>query len=83
MNHLRIDRNGWNKLHHAVKNGDLQEVERLLAVGLIDVNAGTGDGLFAPLHVAAKFGRFQIARRLVEHGALIDAQDRNGLVIVL
>ena len=52
------------KLHNAAKDGDIDEIRRLLSYGLVDVNK-TGDDEFglAPLHDAAWGGHRDIVAR--------------------
>ena len=61
----------------AVKAGDLQRVERLLAEGT-DVDAQQGDGATA-LHWAAHGDRHELAARLLRAGASVDAADDHGV----
>lgn len=76
------DKLGWTPIHHAVKNGNIAEVERLLATSNVaDVNASTTI-LSVPyycgttaLHIVANSGGREITRLLIEHGAEINAFD--------
>lgn len=70
-----LDREGnqWGALHYAVFNGHRQLVDELIARGA-NVNARSPN-LSTPLILAAREGRDEIARQLLEAGA--DAQQRN------
>jgi hypothetical protein len=65
--------NHWGALHYAVFNGHQQLVEDLIARGA-NVNA-LSPNLSTPLILAAREGRDEVARRLLESGA--DATARN------
>jgi ankyrin repeat protein len=65
--------NNWGALHYAVFNGHQQLVEDLIARGA-NVNA-LSPNLSTPLILAAREGRDEVARRLLESGA--DAKARN------
>jgi ankyrin repeat protein len=69
-------RDGTPPLHWAVRNGDRDSVERLLAAGA-DVDAANRYGL-RPLHVAIESGDAALTRRLLEAGAGTSALDRAG-----
>ncbi|MDE2974521.1 MAG: ankyrin repeat domain-containing protein [Gemmatimonadota bacterium] len=69
------DSDGSTPLHHAVGNGDLAMVVRLLDAGA-DVNAG--DWGRTPLHRAAERGDTAIVRVLAEAGANPDARNDRG-----
>lgn len=60
----------------AASEGDLQEVQHLLARG-IDVNSADYDGRTA-LHLAASEGHASVVEYLINHHAKIDAKDRWG-----
>ena len=57
-------------LHVAVKNGELETVDRLLKQGT-DINRINDDGL-TPLQIAAKASHLEIVRLLLKHGAQTD-----------
>ena len=64
------------KLHEAAEQGDLSQVQLLLAKGA-DVNAAD-TGLFTPLHGAVTYGYEDVVRVLIEHGADVNARDTGG-----
>ena len=68
---------GWSPLMHAVEQNRGDIVELLLTEQGIEVNVANNDGVTA-LHRAAALGRREIARRLVQAGALVDLEDRSG-----
>ena len=70
---LEREGNNWGALHYAVFNGHQQLVEDLIARGA-NVNA-LSPNLSTPLILAAREGRDEVARRLLESGA--DATARN------
>jgi ankyrin repeat protein len=63
-------------LHQAVRQGDVQAVERLVAQGA-DVNA-TDEYKATPLHLAAEKGRTTVAEMLLDKGAGLGARDSGG-----
>jgi ankyrin repeat protein len=69
-------RDGTPALHWAVRAGDRESVERLLAAGA-DVNAANRYGV-RPLNVALEAGDVALTRRLLEAGADAAAPDRAG-----
>lgn len=60
-----------DSLHQAAKDGNLEQVTRLIAAGA-DVNA-RGNRAQTPLHFAAQKGHEQIARLLIARGADVNA----------
>lgn len=64
-------------LHNAARNGDLKQVEKLIAQG-IDVNAPGPDGE-APLTIAALQGQREIVALLLERGAKLQLRNKGGL----
>jgi len=63
------DQNGHTPLHYAVIAGSTRAAESLLSRGA-EVNAGLGQhGGWTALDLAAAFGRAEIARLLLAHGA--------------
>src|SRR6188474_1733301 len=69
-------RDGTPALHWAVRAGDRDSVERLLAAGA-DVNAANRYGV-RPLEVALEAGDAALTRRLLEAGADTAAPNRAG-----
>lgn len=61
------------RLHRAADDGDLAEIERLVAAGY-DVNLFDDMGR-TPLHYAAVGGRLEAIVALLGHGALVNAND--------
>jgi ankyrin repeat protein len=58
-----------NKLHQAVWDNDVDEIERLLAIGW-DVNCSATFAQGAtPLHIAAGYDRYEMAKILLQNGA--------------
>jgi ankyrin repeat protein len=57
-------------LHHAAKQPSIEIVEYLLSLGL-DVNAHDQEGV-TPLVYATEAGHYDVARFLIERGALLD-----------
>ena len=55
----------------------LREVSQFLIEHGADVNARSSD-LSTPLHTAARCGRIEVVRLLLEYGANVDAEDRRG-----
>ena len=78
--HLQ-DKNGFTCLHAAAEGGHVEVVSKLLAVGAKEnpdyVNAPNHSGS-TPLMVTCSNGHVNIATYLVEHGANIHLQDKNG-----
>ena len=69
-------------LHVAVAKGDLEEVLALaLASAGQDLNRRTTSVLYAPIHVAAYFGRADVVGVLANHGADLDATSRDGSAV--
>ena len=56
---------------------DLCDAVSCLVKNGADVNASTNDNCI-PLMIASKYGYVKVITFLVEHGAIIDFQDRNG-----
>ena len=63
-----------NALSIAVKNNDINQTQTLLAKG-VDVNAGE----IPPLLEASLTGHIEIVRMLLEKGAQVDREDRQGV----
>ena len=64
-------------LHYATFCG-LHDVVEVLATGLQDVNSRNFNNELTPLHLASREGYLDIARFLVEHGAIAASQDQRG-----
>uniref|UniRef100_A0A7S3NAU5 glutaminase n=1 Tax=Euplotes harpa TaxID=151035 RepID=A0A7S3NAU5_9SPIT len=63
-------------LLYLAKQGKLRDVRRAIANGL-NVNYPDYDHR-TPLHIACNYGRFEIVKYLVSHGAKIDVKDNFG-----
>lgn len=64
-------------LHSAIRDGDLDELKRLLSTGQANVNATDNNGC-CPLVIATKLRHLDIVQILLQHHAYIDATDNNG-----
>jgi ankyrin repeat protein len=73
-----IDEHGTTALHLASANGCVDIVSYLIAVGA-NVNAGTKEDRFTPLHFAAYYGQQETAKMLLENGAMVDAGAATGI----
>ncbi len=60
------------RLHQAARDGDLEQVKKLIAQGA-DVNASNGDEKWTPLLAAAKAGHADVINVLLKNGAKVDA----------
>lgn len=69
------DNNGWNKLHHAVYEGNLENVTTQLKE--YDIHSITTAGL-SPLHIAVKKRDKVLITLLLENNANIEAKDNKG-----
>ncbi|QOG12532.1 ankyrin repeat domain-containing protein [Arcobacter sp. FWKO B] len=67
--------NGWNSLHNAVYNGNIQDIE--IALKNNSIQSVTTAGL-SPLHIAIKKRDLNIITYLLEIGADINAKDAKG-----
>ncbi len=70
--------NGWNILHNAVYNDDVELVKKILKQNNIDIDAKSKAGI-SPLHIAVKNRDLKIVKILIKNGADVDIQDNNGL----
>ena len=61
----------------AAREGKPDVVKALLSGGNVDVNVTDAQGN-TPLIEAARFGHDSVARALVEHGAKLDAKNKDG-----
>lgn len=68
---------GDTALHIAAGHGDAVEIATLLVHAGADVNA-LRNGAATPLHCAANTGQLDVARVLLDHGALGGVQDEGG-----
>jgi ankyrin repeat protein len=71
-----VDRMGRTALHYAALNGDLPEIQRLLASGL-DCRAKDDNG-FTPLHFSTQSNCIPVSKALLSAGADVDAADHKG-----
>ena len=78
--HLQ-DNDGNTCLHAAAQGGQIEVVSKLLAVGAKEnsdyVNTRNNSGT-TPLMITCYYGHMNVATYLVEHGANIHLQDKNG-----
>ena len=75
----QVDGKGYNFLHTAVKNGDLEAVLFLIGAQM-DVNILTADSdALSPIHLAAAAGHEMILRNLLLAGVQLDARTNSGL----
>ncbi len=74
---LAADRDKDLGLRRAIRKGQLEEVERLLADGA-DVNAAKGRYESTPLMLAAVRGDVRVLRLLLDDGADVNARDSDG-----
>jgi ankyrin repeat protein len=76
MSKTMTDRDGRTELHHAIIDGQLEQVRSLLDGGA-DANAHDKTG-WTSLHFAAQRFALEIATLLIQHGADVEAQDAYG-----
>lgn len=78
---------GYTPLQIAIRSGDLQIVERLIATGRLVLDRATfGAVLIPPLHLAAMHGRCQVVLMLLTAGAdaqLLDYRGRTALQVAI
>ncbi len=70
--------NGWNALHYAVYNDNLNLAKKLIEKNHFDVNKKSKAGI-SPLHIAVKNRDLPMVKLLLKEGADINIQDNNGL----
>jgi ankyrin repeat protein len=71
-----LDRAGRSPLFYAARDGDVDEIKRLIRAGA-DVNLKDVNG-HTPLHFAAQEQKVEAAKTLLEAGAKLDEKDRHG-----
>ena len=64
-------------LHDAARDGNLDEINRLIANGA-DVNAKDDGWIWTPLHPACKYGHEEVVKVLIEAGADVNAKSSTG-----
>ena len=62
----------------ASKEGNVEEVARLVSGGMADVNCSGGKYLATPMCEAAYHGKSEVLQILMEHGAEHDRADQHG-----
>ena len=74
-----VDKHGWTALHHAAREGNMNEVKRLLAAGAnVDARTTALAHDSTPLVIATRSKHFDIMRLLLDRGADIEARDNEG-----
>ncbi|MGE4418847.1 MAG: ankyrin repeat domain-containing protein [Sulfurimonas sp.] len=76
-----FDEEGVSIFDMAVTYNNIDMVKYLISQG-VDVNATTRRSRFTPLMAAACYGRFEIAKLLLEHGADKNAVDAKGISVI-
>ncbi|GAB6020803.1 Ankyrin repeat domain-containing protein 39 [Chamberlinius hualienensis] len=71
------DTYGYTALHYAARNGNLEAV-KLLLLNKADPNRKTRSGEGTPLQRAAYQGHVDIAKLLIQHGAIACTKDADG-----
>jgi ankyrin repeat protein len=69
--------NGWQEIHRAVFNGDLNSLQKSVDSNRTLLNAETDAGL-TPLHIAVKIRDIVAVEKLLEFGADPDSADSRG-----
>lgn len=72
--HLHMDTPFGSWLHVAATAGNVQLVQRLIALG-IDINRRGGTFNGAAINVAASYGQIEVVRFLLANGAELDTSD--------
>ena len=67
-----------DRLLRASKEGDVDEVARVLSGGMVDVNCSGGKYLATPMCEAAYHGKSEVLQILMDHGAEHDRPDQHG-----
>lgn len=75
-----FDEEGVSIFDMAVTYNNIEMVKYLIAQG-IDINSTTRRSRFTPLMAAACYGRLEIAKLLLEHGADKNAVDSKGISV--
>ncbi|EGT31197.1 CBN-PME-5 protein [Caenorhabditis brenneri] len=72
------NRSGNSALHLAVQRNQLEAVDALLSEPtiLVDLPSSTGTNRVTPLMVACARGHLEMAKKLVEKGALVEGKDK-------
>ncbi|ULT88157.1 hypothetical protein L3Y34_007397 [Caenorhabditis briggsae] len=72
------NRSGNSALHLAVSNNQLDAVDALLAEPtiLVDLPSSTGSNRVTPLMLACAKGHLEMAKKLFDKGALVEAKDK-------
>jgi ankyrin repeat protein len=77
MMNVKLGREGNTQLHYCARKGLTTSVKRILSIRNINVNVKDVYGR-TPLHWAARNGRIEIARLLLQNGAEVNAKDNIG-----
>lgn len=72
------DQLGRQAIHLAAQAGRISSIEYLVTYHGVDVNVCTGKSQMISLHLAAKEGHAQTLQYLLDKGAAINEQDKNG-----
>ncbi|XP_031549219.1 myotrophin-like [Actinia tenebrosa] len=70
------------EIRWALQNGDMDKVNELFSKGF-DANKEMGLQGRRPLHIAADYGQKDVLALLLQKGADINAEDRNGITPLL
>lgn len=76
---LRQNLTPLQKFENAVKNNDLNQLERILSEGIDPNVALTKYGGDTALHFAARLGYFKVIKSLIEHGANPDKPNESNI----